>query len=188
MVGSTSRSSLGPLVLRLGLAAICLYHGGDKVSRPGTDWGANWQYTGPIPMLGGIKPPPPPAGEWIKQQLHGPGGDLPPYAQRTLAWGEVVAGVLLLFGLLTRVGALVAALMIVAEGIYTPRWHIDLDKGFPLLDRGFNYTGGYEYACALFVMCAAVFLMGGGGLAIDRLFCRRTSPQAVPPAPARPVK
>jgi uncharacterized membrane protein YphA (DoxX/SURF4 family) len=174
------KDALGPLVLRLGLATILLYHGGDKVTRAGTHMGANWQYTGPIPMLGGIKPPPPPPGEWLQQQFSRPGwselnlsSDLPDYAQRTIAWGEVVSGAMLLFGFLTRLGALGAILFVVIEALYTPRFNFDFHRGFPLLDEGFAYTGGAESTFALYILCAAVFLIGGGTWSLDRLIFRR---------------
>ena len=46
-------------------------------------------------------------------------------------------------------------------------YHVHAPKGFSLKE------GGYEYNFAILVMCAAVFLMGGGGLALDRFFWRR---------------
>lgn len=81
-----AKSTLVPLLLRLGVAAIFLYHGVGKVTGEGNEWGANW----------GSKMPEPPAR----------------LMQMAVAWGELLGGAALALGLLTRVAALgLAAIM-----------------------------------------------------------------------------
>ena len=82
--------------------------------------------------------------------------------QLAVAWGEILAGVALLLGLLTRLSAL--AMIIVQVGaLATVTWA----KGFAL-EGGV----GYEYNVALMAMCLAVALTGGGNLSVDRLIWR----------------
>ena len=118
-----------PLVLRLGLAAIFIFHGLEKV-KADNDWGSNWMPNG-----------------------------IPAYQQVLVAWGELLAGVAMFLGLLTRVAAL-GLTIIMAGAIAT----VHGEKGFSLAN------GGFEYNFAIIVMCVAVMLLGGGVLAADRLF------------------
>jgi putative oxidoreductase len=119
-----------PLLLRLGLAAIFLYHGLDLVGNHA--WGTNWDPNLPVP------------------------------AQAAVAWGELLGGLAMLLGFLTRPAA-VGLAIIMAGAIATVHW----EHGFDI------QKGGWEYNFAILVLCAAVFLMGGGVLAADRLFVLR---------------
>jgi putative oxidoreductase len=67
---------LSPLLLRLGLAAVFLFHGWQLVGGPERQWGAAWNPNLPVP------------------------------AQMAVAWGELLGGGALAVGLLTRVAAL----------------------------------------------------------------------------------
>ena len=89
----------------------------------------------------------------------------PPYAFMRPGWlwmgaaafAEIIGGGLLLLGLLTRVGAfLIACVMLVA--VIGVHWQ----GGF------FASNQGYEYALALFAMCLALLISGGGMVSIDR--------------------
>jgi putative oxidoreductase len=119
-----------PLLLRLGLAAIFLYHGLDLVGNH--DWGTSWNPQLPVP------------------------------AQAAVAWGELLGGIAMLLGFLTRPAAVGLAIIMVGA-IATVHWK----NGFSILN------GGWEYNFAILVLCAAVFLLGGGALAADRLFVLR---------------
>src|SRR2546421_10491703 len=83
-----SRNTLVPLVLRLGLAFIFIYSGLQKITGPGTGWGSSWislDFTKPLPVP----------------------------VQLAVAWGELIGGIALGLGLLTRLAALgVAGIMI----------------------------------------------------------------------------
>jgi putative oxidoreductase len=96
--------------------------------------------------------------------------------QLLVAWGELVGGVVLLLGFLTRWAAL--ALILIQVGA------ICMVTGA----RGFAPTGetGYEYNVALVAMCLALVVLGGGTLALNRLFWRspQPAPGTPPPAPA----
>jgi putative oxidoreductase len=126
MFDTLAKNTLVPLVLRLGLAVIFVYHGIEKVGKEG---GLGWH-----------------------KELAGP-------LQFAVAWGELLGGIALGLGFLTRFAALGIAL-IMGGAIVT----VHGSKGFSLED------GGFEYNFAILVICAAVFLLGGGSLAVDRWF------------------
>ena len=172
-----SRQALAPLVLRLGLAVVLSYHGYDKITDVSTEWGAHWQYmgppTGPPPVLrppGAPEPPPLPEG-------------MPRPVQRLIAFGELVCGLLLLLGFLTRLAALGGGAFIAVEWAVYGKWR----RGFPLHDWAGNYNGGFEYTFVLLAVCLAVILAGAGAFSLDGLlFSRRPRkrPTAEPAPPA----
>jgi putative oxidoreductase len=126
---------LVPLLLRLGLAAIFIYHGLDLVENHA--WGTAWNPKLPVP------------------------------AQVAVAWGELLGGIAMLFGFLTRLAAVGLAVIMIGA-IATVHW-----------PHGFNIQeGGWEYNFAILVICAGVFLLGGGVLAVDRVFRLRRRTQA----------
>jgi putative oxidoreductase len=95
-----------------------------------------------------------------------------PYAE-VAAWGaiifELIGGVLLIVGALTRIvglGVLIEQILIIC---YT-NWY----KWPPtLLNADGSYKGGYEYNVAIGLLGLLLFAMGGGAVAIDRLFRRK---------------
>ena len=132
MFDAMAKNTLVPLILRLGLAVIFIYHGMGKIQKEGAEFGAAWMK----------------------------GDDAQPaIVQMLVAWGELIGGIALALGFLTRFAAIGIAL-IMAGAI----WTVHGPKGFGL------QHGGYEYNFAILVMCAAVFLLGGGTLAVDRVF------------------
>jgi putative oxidoreductase len=91
---------------------------------------------------------------------------LPTYQQILVAWGELLGGAALAIGFLTRLAAL-GIIAIMAGAIATVHW----EHGFGLKDMG------YEYNFALIVMAAALVLLGGGVISVDRfLWGRRPRP------------
>jgi putative oxidoreductase len=79
--------------------------------------------------------------------------------QLLVAWGELLGGIALLLGILTRWAAL--GLIIIQIGaIYMVTWA----QGFSSLQGG-----GYGYNVALIAMLLALVLLGGGAYAVDRL-------------------
>src|SRR5215217_8184214 len=134
--------SLGLLVARLGLGGILLLHGWMR-------WNAG-----------------------IQEQINYLTQFRAPYAE-VAAWGsiifELVGGILLIVGALTRLvglGALIEQILIIA---YT-NWY----KWPPtLLNADGTYKGGYEYNVALGLLGLLLFVMGGGAVSIDRLFRRK---------------
>jgi putative oxidoreductase len=136
MFEKPAQNTLVPLLLRLGLAVIFIYHGLHKVSDPGNEVGSAW-------MRQAEQPP-------------------PAAVQLAVAWGELLGGVAMALGFLTRLAAVGLAVIMVGA-IYTVHWQ----HGFSLQDHG------YEYNFAILVMCAAIFLLGGGTLAVDRWFHMR---------------
>jgi putative oxidoreductase len=132
MLSLFSKTVLVPLLLRLGLAAVFVYHGLHHVGGPENEWGAAWNKAQDAPAA--------------PEQL-------------AVAWGELIGGIALALGFLTRLAALgIAAIM--AGAIATVH-----------LDHGFDITqGGYEYNVILIVMCVCLILGGPGPIAVDRFF------------------
>jgi uncharacterized membrane protein YphA (DoxX/SURF4 family) len=159
-----SRSGLVPLVVRFGLAVVLLYHGYDKITGVHTEGGAHWQFMGagpPPPMFRDPKaPPPPPLPE-----------GMPRVVQMAIAYGELVVGLLLFVGFLTRLAALGGAAAILIECAVYRNWK----HGFGLIETNGLYNGGVEYTFVLLLICLAVLLAGAGTYSLDHaLFCPRT--------------
>jgi uncharacterized membrane protein YphA (DoxX/SURF4 family) len=193
-----ARNAIVPLVLRVTLGAIFVFHGVNKVTGVANDWGASWanqlwqqQVRGPqdtVNRLNGIaaQQPPEKAEEiqviaaslqatYAREAGSMPGGLEYHLTQILVAWGELLCGLMLFIGLLTR---LAAVLMIVVQlgAIYTVTW-----------ERGFSFGGGggFEYNVALLAMCFAL-LIGGGGplLSLNRLILGKVKEaQGTAPAP-----
>jgi len=98
--------------------------------------------------------------------------------QLLVAWGEVIGGVALLLGLLTRVAAF-GMMLIQLGAIYS----LTAARGFSI--GTIADGGGPEYNVALVVMCLALVLEGGGALAVDHVLNRgrRTQHAVASPAP-----
>ena len=134
--------SFGLLIARLGLGGILLLHGWMR-------WNAG-----------------------VQRQIDYLTQFRTPYAE-VAAWGaiifELIGGVLLIVGALTRIvglGVLIEQILIIC---YT-NWY----KWPPtLLKADGSYKGGYEYNVAIGLLGLLLFAMGGGAVAIDRLFRRK---------------
>jgi uncharacterized membrane protein YphA (DoxX/SURF4 family) len=191
---TSPKSVLAPLVLRLALGAIFLYHGLDKVFfQKDTDYGASWANRAwekrqkiPADVRGKVE-------AWSKEEAKAEGtltkeeaqkqreaqakaiedglsrvyasqsGELPDslrygYAQIAVAYGELVCGLALVLGVLTRVAAL--AMIVVQVGAILTVTGMDW-RHFSVLE------GGYEYNVALVAMCLALVFSGGGRLSLD---------------------
>ena len=134
--------SFGLLLARLGLGGILLLHGWMR-------WNAG-----------------------IQKQIDYLTQFRTPYAE-VAAWGaiifELVGGVLLIVGALTRLVGLVVLIEQILIIAYT-NWY----KWPPtLLNADGSYKGGYEYNVALGLLGLLLFVMGGGAASIDRLFRRK---------------
>jgi uncharacterized membrane protein YphA (DoxX/SURF4 family) len=198
-----TKDTLVPLILRVALAAIFLYHGVSKIAGAQNDWGASWasemwnQKAKPpaevMAKLDRLERVPEGASEEEKEAARGKAEvvrvhlshiyseNVPPRpaaltfaaAQLAVAWGELLGGIALLLGLLTRLATL--GLIIIQFGAI---WTVTGFLGFGGLEGA-----GYEYNVALIAMCAALFLLGGGAWSLDRLIQKRAkAPQAQQPA------
>jgi len=145
-----ARYALAPLVLRLGLAVVFIFHGMQKV-RQGDAWGTAWN------------------------------AEMPTAMQAAVAWGELLGGLAMALGFLTRLAALgliaimVGAIVTVHGKNGFPMLQFD-EKGLPLLKDGFPVIG-FEYNFALIVIATGAFLLGSGVLGLDFwLFRRKPAP------------
>jgi uncharacterized membrane protein YphA (DoxX/SURF4 family) len=180
-----AKDTLAPLLLRLALAAVFIYHGADKVfGAPENNWGTTWAKAYWAKLA---TPTPGQVSDTVNALASEPATQFreiyaanappmpaalrSPVVQLAVAWGELVGGVALLLGLLTRVAA--AGLVIIQLGaVFTVTGY-----------QGFSMFGGAEFTLALTVMGLCLMLMGGGSLAVDRLLSGRKKAQVSTPAP-----
>jgi uncharacterized membrane protein YphA (DoxX/SURF4 family) len=187
MSGDTfARNTLAPLILRLALAAIFIYHGVDKIASKDNTWGASWanafwnaKARPPDDLLARIDKLPDTEETTRKEIRDGlfrvyarEATALPPTlqlhaAQIAVAWGELIGGVALLLGVFARLAA--AGLIVIQFGAIVT---VTAARGF-----SFEDGGGYEYNLAILSLCACVVLLGSGTLALDRVWRRK---RAVP--------
>jgi putative oxidoreductase len=136
MLEGVAVRTFAPLLLRVALAAVFIYHGLEKV-HPNTGYGWSWADKMPDapPVLINAKP-----------------------LQMLVAWGELLGGVAVALGILTRYAAFgLVIIMLGAILTYTGQ-------------KGFSAVGqGYEYNFVLIVVCAALVLMGPGTFSLDRV-------------------
>ncbi len=155
---SKPHPDLGALLLRVGLAAIFIFHGYHKVVLvvDGSTWTSDLSLT----------------------------------TQTVVAWGEFVAGLALLVGLLSRLAA-VGSIVIQGGAIAMVTGARDF-VSHDFTRKGFDFLRiGYEYNVAIIIMCLAVIVLGSGKFSLDHcLFRRRNAPAAAavgPPRVDRPV-
>ena len=136
MFEGIAKRTFAPLLLRAGLAAVFIYHGLEKIT-PDNAYGLKWadHMTGAPVVLQNAPP-----------------------LQIVVAWGELLGGVAVALGLLTRLAA--AGLIIIMMGAiltYTG------GHGFSVVKEG------YEYNFVLILMAAALILTGAGTFSLDRV-------------------
>jgi putative oxidoreductase len=134
MLQSFAMRTLLPLILRATLAVVFIYHGLEKVT-PDNGFGA----------------------KWMPAAADGNSG-LPHAIQIAVAWGELMGGVAIALGLLTRIAAL-GIIAIMAGAIVT----VTGPAGFSLLNKGF------EYNYVLIMVALALIITGAGTLSLDQV-------------------
>src|SRR5258705_8863026 len=120
--------------IRLALAIIMVAHGSQKVLGTFSGPGFNGWISGTTPFSF-MRP----AWLWLA----------------AAALSELVGGILVLLGLLTRVGAF-AIMCVMLTAIVGKHW------------GSFFAPGGMEYPLSLLAMCLALVIAGGGQLSVDR--------------------
>jgi putative oxidoreductase len=120
--------------LRLAIGAVFLAHGAQKVlgSFGGKGLSAFIANPAPYPFMR-------PAWLWMG----------------AAAFSELIGGILLIFGLLTRAAAffLACTMLVAVVGVHWPHF--------------FANTGGIEYPMILLAGCLALLISGGGALSVD---------------------
>jgi putative oxidoreductase len=135
---------LGSFLLRLGLAAIFIFHANIKLAQGG---GRMWHDV------------------------------LTPETQLAVAWGEMVCGVALLVGLLSRLAA-IGLIVIMVGAIVLQTGKFDFIHVAYIRSNPANIPTGAEYNFALIIMCLAVLAQGSGMVSLDYLlFGRRKAQQ-----------
>jgi putative oxidoreductase len=125
MFDSFAKNALGPLIIRLALAVIFLYHGVHLCS-PENKYGADW-----MPTQDG-RPPQPPA------------------AQMAAAWGQLIGGCAMALGFLTRLAA-IGLISIMAGAIAL----VHLPNGFDITKHGYEYNFAIIAMCLALVLTGA---------------------------------
>jgi putative oxidoreductase len=120
--------------LRLALAAVFIAHGAQKVLGSFNGKGFNAWISGSVPFSF-MRP----AWLWLA----------------AAALSELVGGILVLLGLLTRVGAFFI-MCVMLTAIVGKHW------------GSFFAPAGMEYPLSLMAMCLALLIAGGGQLSVDR--------------------
>jgi len=133
MLQSFAMRTLLPLVLRAALAVVFIYHGLDKVT-PDTGYGTRWM-----------------ASKEGQEAM-------PAALQLAVGWGELLGGVAIALGLLTRIAAL-GIIPIMACAIATVHWK----AGFGM------QHGGFEYNYVLIMVAVALIFCGAGTLSLDQV-------------------
>jgi putative oxidoreductase len=126
------KNALVPVLLRFALAAVFIFHGLSLVSAEGNDWGARWMKSEGAPAAP---------------------------VQIAVAWGQLIGGIALAVGFLTRLAA-IGIIAIMAGAIAVVHW----PHGFDIRQNG------YEYNFVLIVICLCLVLGGPGPFAVDRFF------------------
>jgi putative oxidoreductase len=122
----------GPLPIRIALGIIMIVHGAQKVFGVWGGRGLSAWISGPAPF--NLRP----SWLWLA----------------AFAFFELIGGLLVLFGFLTRLGAfLIAWVMLVALIVY---WRF-----------GFFLPNGFEYVLALLAMAISLMISGAGNLSFD---------------------
>jgi putative oxidoreductase len=140
-----TKTNIVSLILRVTLGGIFLYHGILKVFGPSTLWGSTW--VTPLWTHGSEFEP------TVLQYFA---------VQILVAWGELLGGLALLFGFLTRFAA-IGLIIIQIGAIYLVTFY----KGFSFAQGGGYQGGGYEYNLALIAMSLIVVVVGSGKLSVD---------------------
>lgn len=137
MFEGVAARTFAPLLLRVALASVFIYHGLEKV-RPENGYGIRW-------------------AQMMKEDAPPVLINAPPL-QLLVAWGELLGGVAVALGIMTRLAAL-GLIIIMCGAVFT----YSGQHGFSAVEKG------YEYNFVLILMCAALLLSGPGTFSLDRV-------------------
>jgi uncharacterized membrane protein YphA (DoxX/SURF4 family) len=134
---------------------------------------------------------------YLKVQYQGGAGWHPIFNstdQLVIAWGEIIGGIALVFGVLTRLSAAgLGFLMLAAAYLVFGSQEFIRAQMYMVGGRSVSQITGFEYLlnCALAFMCLALVIQGGGKFAID--YClvgflkKKVLPSVVPAGKSVPA-
>ena len=99
-------------------------------------------------------------GQGLSATVQMMSANLPVILAYMVAFGELLGGIALIVGFLSRLAA-AGIFIIMAGAVTTVHWK-----------NGFFAPQGFEYPFALAAMALSIVIGGGGCLALDRLFCK----------------
>jgi putative oxidoreductase len=134
---------IGACLLRIVLGIIFIAHGGQKV-------GGLWGGPGLEATIQGFE-----------QHL-----GLSAFTAILVSFGELLGGIALVFGFLTRLSGL-GLFIIMAGALVTAHWKNGFFINWAMIP---GKGHGYEYNLALMAMAASLFFSGGGYCSIDNIF------------------
>jgi|SRR5579872_320691 len=145
---SSMKTSLAPLILRFGLAAIFIYHGFLEINcRTRT----------------GFSP------------------EIAAWFQTLVSWANIIGGIALVFGLMTRFFALWFTVLMLGAimAVTGPREFVHLTHYIAKKDSPYRFEVGYEYNFAIIVISLTLFVLGSGCWSLDRLIFNRGKASAL---------
>jgi putative oxidoreductase len=93
-----------------------------------------------------------------------------PTDQLLVAWGEIIGGIALVLGFLTRLSAFgLGFLMLAAVYVISGSQELYYTQAYVVGGHSVARVSGFEYLlnCALALMCLALVIQGGGKFAVD---------------------
>jgi uncharacterized membrane protein YphA (DoxX/SURF4 family) len=90
--------------------------------------------------------------------------------QQIVAWGEILGGIALVLGIVTRLSAAgLGFLMLVAIYLVSGSQELYYTQAYVIARHSVARISGFEYLlnCALALMCLALVIQGGGKFALD---------------------
>jgi putative oxidoreductase len=162
---ASSKASLAALILRLGLGAVFLLHGWEKIDYAHGHWGEYW-----ATRMWALQPTGAVAPEHPQLLTYN-------WVQFAVAWGEFLGGAALVLGVMTRLAAL--GMIVIQVGAIVM---VTAARGF-ISSEG----GGWEYNFVLLAGCLTLFFQGAGACSFDHLFRAREKKPESQPASLQPV-
>jgi uncharacterized membrane protein YphA (DoxX/SURF4 family) len=95
--------------------------------------------------------------------------------QVLVSWANIIGGIALVFGLLTRVFVLWFTMIMIGAivAVTGAREFVHLNHFITKRDSPYRFEVGYEYNFAIIVICLTLFVLGSGYWSLDRVILNR---------------